>query len=101
MAYPHALAKNQLYIGYIDMMLLHHPGANDVKAYKAMEQYVEAGTIHGHVVGLAGTVRDRANVGFTWVGKCDTPSKLRTVRNDEGVLVIMISLLPPDCQTAF
>ena len=31
----------------------------------------------------------------------DTPSKLRTVRNDEGVLVIMISLLPPDCQTAF
>jgi len=27
------------------MLLLHHPGANDVRAYKAMEQYVEAGKI--------------------------------------------------------
>ena len=27
------------------MMLLHHPGADDVKAYKAMERYVEAGKI--------------------------------------------------------
>ena len=33
-------------IGYIDMMLLHHPGAGDVNAYKAMEKYVEAGKIH-------------------------------------------------------
>lgn len=35
----------KLDIGYIDLMLLHHPGANDVKAYKAMEKYVEAGKI--------------------------------------------------------
>ena len=27
-------------------MLLHNPGANDVKAYKAIEKYVEAGKIH-------------------------------------------------------
>ena len=32
--------------GYIDMLLLHHPGAGDEKAYKAMEQYAEAGKIH-------------------------------------------------------
>lgn len=36
---------SKLDIGYIDLMLLHHPGANDVKAYKAMEKYVEAGKI--------------------------------------------------------
>lgn len=35
----------KLDIGYIDLMLLHHPGTNDVKAYKAMEKYVEAGKI--------------------------------------------------------
>ena len=40
------MALGKLDIGYIDMMLLHHPGANDVKAYKAMEKYVEAGKIH-------------------------------------------------------
>ena len=40
------MALQKLDIGYIDMMLLHHPGANDVKAYRAMEQYVEAGRIH-------------------------------------------------------
>ena len=40
------MALQKLDIGYIDMMLLHHPGANDVKAYKAMEKYVEAGKIH-------------------------------------------------------
>ena len=33
-------ALEKLDIGYIDMMLLHHPGDNDVKAYKAMEQAV-------------------------------------------------------------
>lgn len=32
-------------IDYIDMMMLHHPGTNDVKAYKAMEKYVERGKI--------------------------------------------------------
>ena len=39
------MALEKLDIGYIDMMLLHHPGADDVKAYKAMEQYVEQGRI--------------------------------------------------------
>ena len=40
------MALEKLDIGYIDMLLLHHPGANDVKAYKAIEKYVEAGKIH-------------------------------------------------------
>ena len=39
------MALQKLDIGYIDMMLLHHPGTDDVKAYKAMERYVEAGKI--------------------------------------------------------
>lgn len=38
-------ALDKLNIGYIDMMLLHHPGANDVKAYLAMEQAVSEGKI--------------------------------------------------------
>lgn len=40
------MALQKLDIGYIDMLLLHHPSSNDVKAYKAMEKYVEAGKIH-------------------------------------------------------
>ena len=40
------MALEKLDIGYIDMMLLHHPGTNDVMAYQAMEQYVEEGKIH-------------------------------------------------------
>ena len=28
-------------LDYVDMMLLHHPGENDVDAYKAMEQAVK------------------------------------------------------------
>lgn len=40
------MALEKLNIGYIDMMLLHHPGTNDVKAYQVMEKYVEAGKIH-------------------------------------------------------
>lgn len=32
---------DRLDIGYVDMMLLHHPDRNDVKAYKAMEKYME------------------------------------------------------------
>ena len=39
------MALEKLDIGYIDMMLLHHPGTNDVKAYQAMEKYVEQGNI--------------------------------------------------------
>ena len=38
-------ALEKLDIGYIDMMLLHHPGTGDVKAYQAMERYVEEGKI--------------------------------------------------------
>ena len=36
---------DRLNIGYVDMMLLHHPDPNDVKAYQAMEKFVEAGKI--------------------------------------------------------
>ena len=39
------LALKKLDIEYIDMMLLHHPGTNDVSAYKEMEKYVESGKI--------------------------------------------------------
>ena len=39
------MALDKLDIGYIDMMLLHHPGTNDVNAYKAMEKYVKSGEI--------------------------------------------------------
>ena len=42
---------DKLNIGYIDMMLLHHPGANDVKAYKAIEKFVEHGKIRS--IGLS------------------------------------------------
>lgn len=38
-------ALKKLDISYIDMMLLHHPGKNDVKAYKAIEKYIKAGKI--------------------------------------------------------
>lgn len=38
-------ALEKLDIGYIDMMLLHHPGAGDVEAYKAMEQAAADGEI--------------------------------------------------------
>ena len=40
------MALEKLDVGYIDMMLLHHPGSNDVKAYLAMERYVAEGKIH-------------------------------------------------------
>ena len=40
------MALDKLDIGYIDMMLLHHPGTDDVKAYHTMEKYVEQGRIH-------------------------------------------------------
>ena len=39
------MALDKLDIGYIDMMLLHHPGNGDVKAYKVMEEYVSKGLI--------------------------------------------------------
>lgn len=40
------MALQKLDIDYIDIMLLHHPGVNDVKAYKAMEKYHSEGKIH-------------------------------------------------------
>ncbi len=36
---------SRLNIGYVDLMLLHHPGQNDVEAYKAMERAVAEGKI--------------------------------------------------------
>ena len=36
---------DRLGIGYVDMMLLHHPDRNDVNAYRAMEKFVEDGKI--------------------------------------------------------
>lgn len=36
-------ALKRLDLEYIDLMLLHHPGDNDVKAYKAMEKAVKQG----------------------------------------------------------
>ena len=41
----------RLNIGYVDMMLLHHPDRNDVKAYQAMEKFVAEGEIHS--IGLS------------------------------------------------
>ncbi len=45
------MALKKLDIGYIDMMLLHHPGPHDVEAYKAMERAVREGKIRS--VGLS------------------------------------------------
>lgn len=42
---------DRLDIGYVDLMLLHHPDTNDVKAYLAMEQSVAAGDIRS--IGLS------------------------------------------------
>lgn len=44
-------ALEKLDIEYIDMMLLHHPGEDDVKAYKAMEKAVAEGKIRS--IGLS------------------------------------------------
>ncbi|MDO4546242.1 MAG: aldo/keto reductase [Bacillota bacterium] len=44
-------ALNNLDIGYIDLMLLHHPGTDDVEAYHAMEQAVADGKIRS--IGLS------------------------------------------------
>lgn len=44
-------ALETLDIEYIDLMLLHHPGAGDVDAYKALEQAVHDGKIHS--IGLS------------------------------------------------
>ena len=44
-------ALKRLDIEYIDLLLLHHPGNNDVKAYKAMEKAVGEGKVHS--IGLS------------------------------------------------
>lgn len=44
-------ALEKLDIDYIDMMLLHHPGTDDVKAYKAIEKAVSEGKIRS--IGLS------------------------------------------------
>ncbi|EKV56048.1 aldo/keto reductase [Brachyspira hampsonii] len=44
-------ALKKLDIEYIDMMLLHHPGQNDVEAYKAIEKAVREGKIRS--IGLS------------------------------------------------
>ena len=45
------LALETLDIGYIDMMLLHHPGDGDIEAYHAMERAVADGKIRS--IGLS------------------------------------------------
>lgn len=45
------MALEKLDVEYIDLMLLHHPGDNDVKAYQAMEKYVKEGKIRS--IGLS------------------------------------------------
>lgn len=45
------MALEKLGLDYIDLMLLHHPGANDLEAYKAMERAVEEGKIRS--IGLS------------------------------------------------
>lgn len=42
---------DRLDIGYVDMMLLHHPDPNDVEAYKTMEKFVADGKIRS--IGLS------------------------------------------------
>lgn len=44
-------ALEKLDVDYIDLMLLHHPGTNDIEAYKAMEQAVKDGKIRS--IGLS------------------------------------------------
>ena len=54
MAAPEAAIQgclDRLNIEYVDLMLLHHPDSNDVKAYKSMEQFVAEGKIRS--IGLS------------------------------------------------
>lgn len=44
-------ALEKLDVDYIDLMLLHHPGKNDVEAYRAMENAVKEGKIRS--IGLS------------------------------------------------
>lgn len=54
MADPEAAIQgclDRLNVEYVDLMLLHHPDSNDVKAYKSMEQFVAEGKIRS--IGLS------------------------------------------------
>lgn len=42
-AFAYNDSLKRLNIDYIDLLLLHHPGENDVRAYKAMEKAVKQG----------------------------------------------------------
>ena len=59
------MALQKLGIEYIDMMLLHHPGTDDVKAYKAMETYVEQGKIRS--LGLSNWYVDERRLLQIWM----------------------------------
>ncbi len=59
---------SKLNIDYIDMMLLHHPDTNDVKAYKAMEKYVEKGKIRS--IGVSNYYISEMT---DFIAKVDTP----------------------------
>lgn len=52
-------ALEKMDIEYIDLMLLHHPGTNDVKTYKAIEKYVKEGKIKS--IGLSNYYIDELN----------------------------------------
>ncbi len=45
------MALEKLDVDYIDLLLLHHPGTDDVKAYKEMEKYIEMSKIRS--IGLS------------------------------------------------
>ena len=45
------MALEKLDVEYIDLLLLHHPGTNDVEAYQVMEEYVRKGKIRS--IGLS------------------------------------------------
>lgn len=52
-------ALKKLDVEYIDLMLLHHPGENDIKAYQAMEKYVKDGKIKS--IGLSNWYKKELN----------------------------------------
>ena len=64
-------ALGKLDIGYIDMMLLHHPDPLDVKAYRAMEKYVEKGKIRS--LGLSNWYEEELT---SFLPKTDIPPAL-------------------------
>ena len=62
---------DRLDIGYVDLMLLHHPDRNDVLAYQAMERFVDAGAIRS--VGLSTWYVEELTDFLPWV---ETPPAL-------------------------